>query len=341
MSNAPRLMIFASPRDPHVTAVVSAIQSEGVDCVIFSPVSDEDDGEFPSISLSEFNPEQSELGRDVWWLRNKHRTIAYISPDDQRRELESKTREDLVRSLISLGGARSFNNVGVARTDKLWQLSTAQKLGFRIPETLIGGSKPDVLNFVRRCEGAIVKPFGMSFVPARSEGIASFVSIMTNLVTVDEIVAATPTELHSVPAIFQERVIKDHELRVIAFSDKCVGFRINSQANPDTAVDWRRGIGKSWLTDDDPIDLPDELVRFTRDFLSCSGLDSGVFDFAVTPNGEIVFFECNPSGQWADLDRKNGLVSRMFAEGFLRILAEPPQTRHLGADWGRLCKLRA
>lgn len=322
MTSAPRLMIFASPRDPHVTAVVPLIQARGIECVILSPVSDEDDGEFPSILLEGFDAAQSDLGRDVWWLRNKHKTIAYFSPDDQRRELESKTREEFLKSIIWMCGARSFNNIGNARTDKLWQLITAQRLGFKVPGTLIGGPKPEIVDFLSRYEAAIVKPFGMSFAPARSEGIETLVSIMTNMVTAEEIAAATPESIHSIPAIFQERVAKDHELRVIAFADKCVGFRINSQRSLETSIDWRRGIGRPWLTDDDPVDLPNEVLQFVSAFLRFSRLDSGVFDFAVTPDGEVVFFECNPSGQWADVDRKDGTVSKMFAEGFIGIFDE-------------------
>lgn len=34
----------------------------------------------------------------------------------------------------------------------------------------------------------------------------------------------------------------------------------------------------------------------------------GAFDFIVTPAGEVVFLEVNPSGQWLWLDRVAGLA---------------------------------
>ncbi|MYW03811.1 hypothetical protein GT354_37130 [Streptomyces sp. SID3343] len=37
------------------------------------------------------------------------------------------------------------------------------------------------------------------------------------------------------------------------------------------------------------------------------GLFFGAFDFAVRPDGEWVFFEVNPSGQWHWLVRRTGL----------------------------------
>jgi hypothetical protein len=52
--------------------------------------------------------------------------------------------------------------------------------------------------------------------------------------------------------------------------------------------------------------------------MSHFGLFSGHFDFVVTPDGEYVFLECNPQGQWAFLDHlTDHRMSRAFAQELL------------------------
>lgn len=52
------------------------------------------------------------------------------------------------------------------------------------------------------------------------------------------------------------------------------------------------------------------------------GLTFGAFDFAVTPAGQWVMFECNPAGQWAWIQDRTGLpicaaIADLLAEGLI------------------------
>ncbi|MEU1628068.1 hypothetical protein ABZ746_22585, partial [Streptomyces sp. NPDC020096] len=42
-------------------------------------------------------------------------------------------------------------------------------------------------------------------------------------------------------------------------------------------------------------------------WLNHFGLNFGAFDFAVTPAGDWVMFECNPAGEWSWIQNKTGL----------------------------------
>lgn len=45
------------------------------------------------------------------------------------------------------------------------------------------------------------------------------------------------------------------------------------------------------------------------------GLLYAAFDFAVTPSGDWIFFECNPSGQWQWLEGETGAaISNAIAQ---------------------------
>jgi hypothetical protein len=57
--------------------------------------------------------------------------------------------------------------------------------------------------------------------------------------------------------------------------------RINSQANPETAIDWRRRP----FDVDKPIELPADIQAKTHALMRAFGLNYGAFDFIVTPDG--------------------------------------------------------
>lgn len=70
-------------------------------------------------------------------------------------------------------------------------------------------------------------------------------------------------------------------------------------------------------------DLTFEIHLFIKKYLKLLELDMGVFDFAVDKNGKVIFFECNPSGQWCSLEGAiEHPVSNMIARNMLMILSE-------------------
>lgn len=316
------LHILGSPGDPHIRGVTAELLTRGVTCLVYSPVADEEGTRLPSVRLTDASGiAVSVEPKDWWWLRSKHRTIRYRSADDQRRSFEATTRRDVALSLIANRGCRCFNNEWRGLPDKLTQLDIARSLGFAVPDTLVSCDKAQIIAFIQASGRTIVKPFSMSFAPAYGSDDATLISIMANVVTVAEISAASDEQVASFPAIYQACIEKSHELRVVGFGDACLGFKINSQASPRSVIDWRRAERLAGIVGREPVPLPPEMQYFTSAFLRRSHLHSGVFDFAVTPNGKTVFFECNPSGQWADLDGRHGSVTRLFADGFESLLS--------------------
>jgi hypothetical protein len=80
--------------------------------------------------------------------------------------------------------------------------------------------------------------------------------------------------------------------------------RIDSQAHESTRVDYRRAQDlNSYQATTLPTDDADRLRRYLR---RC-GLDYGAFDLIVTPNGQLVFLELNPVGQWLWLQHRTAL----------------------------------
>lgn len=96
--------------------------------------------------------------------------------------------------------------------------------------------------------------------------------------------------------MFQELVPKRIELRVTVISDQVFTAAVDSQADERTALDWRLQADADipWMASD----LPDDLRQLCLDMVADYGLTYGAFDFIVTPEGEHIFLELNPNGQW-------------------------------------------
>lgn len=91
----------------------------------------------------------------------------------------------------------------------------------------------------------------------------------------------------------------------------------------DTAasqIDWRAGYDALTYT---PLEPPEHIVAGMMRYLHAFGLTFGAFDFTVRPDGNWIFLECNPSGQWLWLQQQAGLP---IAAAIAELLAK-------GEDW--------
>lgn len=103
--------------------------------------------------------------------------------------------------------------------------------------------------------------------------------------------------------MLQEWVPKSCEVRLTAVGRRMFPVAIHA-GSPAAAVDWRADHGSLGY---EPIDVPDGIEAGVRRFMDHYGLNFGAFDFAVTPDGRWVFFECNPAGQWQFIAAATGL----------------------------------
>ena len=97
------------------------------------------------------------------------------------------------------------------------------------------------------------------------------------------------------PCFFQHHVRKAHELRVTVIGDRLFAARIHSQDDPRTAADFRDFSAEILY---EAATLPPELERRCIQLVHSYGLTYGAIDLIVTPEGEHVFLENNPAGQF-------------------------------------------
>jgi len=192
------------------------------------------------------------------------------------------------------------------------QMKLARSLGMRVPDTYYGNSAADILELAS-ASALVVKAI-------RETGFESedvFHAFYTAEVDPEQL-RASPAMLSGHVNFFQQKIDKDHELRVTWVDGRCYPARIHSQSGPEQArLDWRR---VNWQELEYsvavlPAGLEQQIGAYCRDL----GLHYGAFDFIVTQAGEHIFLECNANGQWLWIDEKLGIG---IASGIARALQE-------------------
>lgn len=199
--------------------------------------------------------------------------------------------------------------------DKVRQLTLARKLGFRIPETLIGNA-PAAAQAFTAGGGVIGKPLRNAVV----SGPGSDRVVFTSRVAID--VHTDPRTVRACPLILQQEIKKRYDVRVTVVGDQVFAATIDSQCNPDTEVDWR--MTSTPDLQHSAYSLPPEVSKACVALTRSLGLRFGALDFVLDPKGQLWFLEINPNGQWAWIETRTGhpIAAAIVAE-LERIANEP------------------
>jgi glutathione synthase/RimK-type ligase-like ATP-grasp enzyme len=125
-------------------------------------------------------------------------------------------------------------------------------------------------------------------------------AIYTTPVTSDDL---ADEAVRAAPIIFQERIANAFDLRVTVVGTRVFATRIFVR-DRDGEADWR-SVDPSRITYE-PHRLPSRLEAGCIALVKAFALSFAALDFIVTPQGEHVFLELNPSGQWGWLEEATG-----------------------------------
>lgn len=202
-------------------------------------------------------------------------------------------------NILSALPARWMNNPHADRyaAHKPIQVPTAARCGLSVPRSLITNDPLVARDFVRRLPGpAICKPVLSGRLPGM-DGRRRMVP--THRVEAGDLDESVRLTAH----YFQEEIEKDHEVRLTVVGGQMFGCVIRGTSDA-ARTDWRTDYeGLEYAT----TAVPAEVAAGVTSFMAGFGLVYGAFDFAVTPSGEWVFFECNPTGTWAWVENRTGL----------------------------------
>lgn len=274
------VVVVGDETDDHVEAVQAELVLLSVETLRFNLV---DIGKAPSIarnaSLDLFVDQQwARVSRrtTVWW-RRAGRVAVDGFDDDEAQLIRDEAPHFLVGSMAGASVRWVDDPFDVERAEvKLNQLAVAQRLGIRIPATVVTDSVADARDFAAR-HGALVAKAMSS-----GEGIAPF----TDDVTTEEL-----DLVESHPTLLQERVDAVADLRVAVVNGKAWVWR--RRREPGTR-DWRAvdAAGAGFELFDDKR-CAEAAVQTT----SALRLTMSVQDWLETSNGPV-FLEANPQGSW-------------------------------------------
>lgn len=172
--------------------------------------------------------------------------------------------------------------------NKLWQLKIAQAIGFIIPNTIVTSDRTQIRRFADKfSQRIIIKPI----THGRLDDPSGRRNIFTNLVSSEHLDNLEEYDL--TPCIFQEYIDKEYELRITVVDNEVFSAKVDSQANENSKVDWRKE--KIRFT---PYKLPVGIANKCVEIVKKMNLTFGAIDLIKTHNGEYVFLEINPNGQW-------------------------------------------
>ena len=238
---------------------------------------------------------------DVVWWRYKNPPGEHLGTSTPAEAFQEREWLQTIRGLAAAPtGTRWVNNpvLQFAASQKLTNLVLASRLGMRIPQTLVTNDSRQALAFLRE-----IAPAQAVFKPLTFYVEAPDITVFTSLVS-EDIIASAEHQLRVAPALFQERILKDYELRVTIIGDTVFATRIDSQKTDATSLDWRRNQGDASLYS--PHDLPNGQFERIVELHRLLGLEYGAYDFVVDPNGFLIFLEVNPGGQWLWLEHHTG-----------------------------------
>ena len=313
------ILIVSYPGEEHTDSVCAHLERNGREVVRL------DMAEFPaaaSLALrwSEGPKPSFRIGRDSgtvelgaarvgWWRRVRPFTVdPALGHGEMRAFAESETAQAVNGMLDALPcrwvNARAADD---AAHRKPYQWAIAQRLGIRVPHTLVTTDPNTARRFVAEAApGAVVfKPFlatTQSWRETRLVGPA-------DLERLDLVRLA--------PVIFQH-YIAGVDLRVTVIGNRIFAAEIDAR---DTVYpfDMRMVIGEARTR---AVHLPaamrDALLALQRQL----GLDYGAIDLRRTDAGDFYFLEVNPAGQWLFVQQRTDLAISEAVADFLMHVAD-------------------
>ncbi len=200
------------------------------------------------------------------------------------------------------------NPVAVSTAEnKFLQLTLAKKLGFNVPKTLVTTDKKALISFIKKNKNTVIKPIGRGRIDYTDN---TSKLIFTNIITERVITEIESFEL--TPAIYQEYIEKEYELRVTVVGKDIFAASVDSQSKEESLVDWRREKIKF-----EHYNLPEDLTRKCLSLLEMLKISYGAFDFVKGKNGLYYFLEVNPNGQWVWIEKDTG---QLISESIIKFL---------------------
>lgn len=314
MPGGQAVLIVTEPRDVHADYVISELKKRDVPVFRFhtedfpasAQITISGSGTAWSAEIS--TPHRSLDLREVRaaWLRRPGEPVTDPALLPETRDFAVQQARRTLTALYGLIGDRWLSHPDSMRIagDKVRQMRLAAAAGFAVPDTLIGNDVKRVMDFhdgnERQGRGTAIKSLWVRNQISYDGGrrLPMTTKWPENL---------TPAQVDTIrlaPAVFQEYVPKEREVRAVVIGRQVFAASVDSQSVPAARHDVR---GVTRQARYEPYDLPREVSRALLEVVDGFGLRFCSADLVLTPSGELVFLDLNPNGQWLWLELEAGL----------------------------------
>lgn len=232
-----------------------------------------------------------------------------------RASAVNESMETLQSFLAALDDAFWINDMQRSRyaDNKFRQLRLARQLGIAVPRTIITNSPEDVRSFHRSLGGKRMVAKLLTALSQSMEPTDYF--LYTSDVSEGDMEQLAG--LRYSPMVFQEKIEKQRELRIVYVDGRFFTGAIDAGQSKTGQTDWRRSRFGDWEWE--PETLPDDLCRRLEQMMRTLGLVYAAIDVIVTPKREFVFLEVNTAGEWGMLEKDlNYDISGAIADALVR-----------------------
>lgn len=230
--------------------------------------------------------------RAVWWRRPQPFVVHDDVRSPQDRGFAVGEIAAAVAGLWSCLPATWVNDPDRdgAGSRKMWQLQVAARLGLRVPRTCMTNDPARAREFLHREPGRVIfKPFGGTPAtwretrPVREADLDLLESVRYAPVIFQEAVAGSDVRVTIVGTQVFAAELRTEE------SGYAYDFRVDTHHCPTAAHD-----------------LPAPVSAGLLRLMEVLGLWYGAVDLRRTPEGDYVFLEINPAGQWLFVEYATG-----------------------------------
>ena len=326
------ILIFSNKEDSHPTNVIKYLTEWGVEVFRFNTECLLTDYRFSwwcntggcDFFIENIHNQRKLYGHQVTAVWDRRPWVPSTLPVRHENEDINKHILDEAHCFLSFlrYWMRDIYSIGSIVEDrpadsKMLQLSVARSLGMRIPDTCFSNMRDAIVDRTAPYEFLSLKPLGSSGI-LLGDTNEEYVFYSQKVKTSD--LQQQPEEAFAQSVNFvQNYVEKAYELRITACCDDLVACKIDSQAMEDDKgkIDWRQGY--DYDLKHEIVEIPEKIKDFCHQLLAKMKLNFGCFDFIVTPEGDYVFLECNPNGQWLWIELYTGYdISKMVARNLTK-----------------------
>ncbi|MBB4920695.1 MvdC/MvdD family ATP grasp protein [Streptosporangium saharense] len=247
----------------------------------------------------------------VWLRRPQRPKAAKVVEDAGYGEFVAQLGRILRDGWMETLDARWFParlNTVLHAENKLVNLAAGARHGFLVPQTTVTNDDERLVDVWAETGGRCIAK-EIQLVPYELDGQEH--GFYTTTLTRRHL--TTRHRLAYAPVILQSRIDKAVELRITVVGDQVFTAEMHSQGSRMTRDDFRHYEGNfiSYAVHD----LPEDVARRCVELVRSLGLAFGCIDVILTPEGEYVYLELNPNGQWGWLEEFTDLrISEAVAD---------------------------